>query len=102
MIQQFHPGELGGLALAEIVFGDANPSGKLPVSFPRSVGTTPVFYNYLKGARFVDAGEVFDNGTLLFGHQVCLHVPGIKTCLADIVRSTSLTVRSLYGASVTA
>ncbi|THH02237.1 hypothetical protein EW026_g637 [Hermanssonia centrifuga] len=49
VIQQFYPGELGGLALAEVVFGAVNPSGKLPVSFPRSVGTTPVFYNYIKG-----------------------------------------------------
>ncbi|KAI0773508.1 glycoside hydrolase [Fomes fomentarius] len=75
VVQQFYPGELGGLALAEIIFGDANPSGKLPVSFPRSVGTTPVFYNYLKGARFVDAGQVLDDGSLRFGHQYVLDSP---------------------------
>ena len=75
VVQQFYPGELGGLALAEIIFGDANPSGKLPVSFPRSVGTTPVFYNYLKGGRFVDAGAVLDDGTLKFGHQYVLDSP---------------------------
>ena len=44
--------------------------GKLPVSFPRSVGTTPVFYNYIKGSRPLDPGVVHDNGTLQFGHQV--------------------------------
>ena len=92
VIQQFYPGELGGLALAEVVFGDVNPSGmiihviescgtqirltrtirtgKLPVSFPRSVGTTPVFYNYIKGSRPLDPGVIYDNGTLQFGHQV--------------------------------
>ncbi|GJE97260.1 glycoside hydrolase family 3 protein [Phanerochaete sordida] len=75
VIQQFYPGELGGLALAEVVFGDVNPSGKLPVSFPRSVGTTPVFYNYIKGSRPLDPGMVFDNGTLLFGHQYVLDSP---------------------------
>ncbi|OCH93251.1 glycoside hydrolase [Obba rivulosa] len=75
VIQQFYPGELGGLALAEIVFGDANPSGKLPVSFPRSVGTTPCFYNYLKGSRPIDPGEITDNGTLIFGHQYVLNTP---------------------------
>ncbi|KAI0701525.1 family 3 glycoside hydrolase [Cerioporus squamosus] len=75
VVQQFYPGELGGLALAEVIFGDVNPSGKLPVSFPRSVGTTPVFYNYLKGARFIDPGEVLDDGTLKFGHQYVLDSP---------------------------
>ncbi|EIM85301.1 glycoside hydrolase family 3 protein [Stereum hirsutum FP-91666 SS1] len=75
VIQQFYPGELGGLALAEIIFGAANPSGKLPVSFPRSVGTTPVFYNYLKGSRPIDAGVQTDNGTLVFGHQYVLNSP---------------------------
>ncbi|KAI0686231.1 glycoside hydrolase [Earliella scabrosa] len=75
VVQQFYPGELGGLALAEVIFGDVNPSGKLPVSFPRSVGTTPVFYNYLKGARFVDAGQELDDGSLKFGHQYVLDSP---------------------------
>lgn len=48
-----------------------NLAGKLPVSFPRSVGTAPAFYNYLKGARPLDPGAVYDNGSLSFGHQVC-------------------------------
>jgi beta-glucosidase len=47
-------------------------AGKLPVSFPQSVGTTPVFYNYLKGSRPLDPGHVTDNDTLVFGHQVRL------------------------------
>ncbi|KAI0766208.1 glycoside hydrolase [Trametes elegans] len=75
VVQQFYPGELGGLALAEVILGDVNPSGKLPVSFPRSVGTTPVFYNYLKGSRSVDAGQILDDGTLVFGHQYVLDSP---------------------------
>ena len=45
------------------------------MSFPRSVGTTPVFYNYLKGGRFVDPGEITENGTLVFGHQYVLDTP---------------------------
>ncbi|KAJ7342635.1 glycoside hydrolase superfamily [Mycena albidolilacea] len=75
VVQQFYPGELGGTALAEVIFGAVNPSGKLPVSFPRSVGTTPVFYNYLKGSRPLDPGQVLDDGTLMFGHQYVLNSP---------------------------
>ncbi|KAJ7733286.1 glycoside hydrolase [Mycena metata] len=75
VVQQFYPGELGGLAIAEVLFGVVNPSGKLPVSFPRSVGTTPDFYNYLKGSRTVAPGQVLDDGTLMFGHQYVLDSP---------------------------
>ncbi|KDQ52012.1 glycoside hydrolase family 3 protein [Jaapia argillacea MUCL 33604] len=75
VVQQFYPGELGGLALAEILMGEVNPSGKLPVSFPHSVGTTPVFYNYLKGSRPIDAGMMWENGSLTFGHQYVLDTP---------------------------
>ena len=45
----FNPGEAGGTAVAEILFGDINPSGKLPVSFPCSAGQLPVYYNKYTG-----------------------------------------------------
>ncbi|KAF8427199.1 family 3 glycoside hydrolase [Boletus edulis BED1] len=75
VIQQFYPGELGGLAIAEIIFGAVNPSGRLPVSFPRSIATAPAFYNYLKGGRPIDPGAIYPNGSLLFGHQYVLDTP---------------------------
>lgn len=40
------PGEEGGTAVAEAIVGEVNPGGKLPISFPRSVGQIPVFYNH--------------------------------------------------------
>jgi beta-glucosidase len=51
ILEAWFPGEQGGRAIAEILFGQVNPSGKLPISFPRSVGQVPVFYNHKKSAR---------------------------------------------------
>ncbi|KAF4626149.1 hypothetical protein G7Y89_g12012 [Cudoniella acicularis] len=76
LIQQFYPSEEGGNALADILFGDENPSGKLSVGFPDDIGTTPVFYDYLNsGRQIVDSGRVFENGSLLFGHSYVLNSP---------------------------
>jgi beta-glucosidase len=46
ILQAWHPGIQGGNAVADILWGDFNPSGKLTVSFPRSVGQVPVYYNH--------------------------------------------------------
>ncbi|MGZ6315973.1 MAG: glycoside hydrolase family 3 N-terminal domain-containing protein [Anaerolineales bacterium] len=45
IVEAWLPGEEGGCAIADVLFGDINPGGKLPVSFPRSVGQLPVYYN---------------------------------------------------------
>jgi len=45
ILEAWLPGEEGGPAIADVLFGDANPGGKLPVTFPRSAGQLPIFYN---------------------------------------------------------
>ena len=51
VLEAWIPGEEGGNAVAQVLFGDMNPGGKLPLSIPRSVGQLPVFYNHKPSGR---------------------------------------------------
>jgi beta-glucosidase len=51
IIQAWYPGTEAGNAIAEVLFGDASPSGRLPLSWPRSVGQIPVYYNHKSTGR---------------------------------------------------
>jgi len=46
ILEGFYLGEEGGTAAADVIFGDANPGGRLPITFPRTVGALPDFYNH--------------------------------------------------------
>ena len=63
LIEAWYLGQEGGTALAEVLFGDVNPSGHLPVSIARSAGQLPVFYNYKPSAR---RNYLFDTTQPLF------------------------------------
>ncbi|KAI9050673.1 hypothetical protein LZ554_005828 [Drepanopeziza brunnea f. sp. 'monogermtubi'] len=75
LIQQFYPSEEGGNALADILYGDANPGGKLSVGFPYDVGTLPIYYDYLNSGRQTSPGMEYPNGTLVFGSNYVLNTP---------------------------
>ncbi|EAO3938313.1 beta-glucosidase BglX [Salmonella enterica] len=51
ILETWFAGMEGGNAIADVLFGDYNPSGKLPISFPRSVGQIPVYYSHLNTGR---------------------------------------------------
>jgi beta-glucosidase len=53
----WHPGTAGALGVADILFGDVNPSGRLPVTFPRSTGQIPLYYNHPPTGRPMNAGS---------------------------------------------
>jgi beta-glucosidase len=56
ILEAWYPGEFGGTAVADTLFGRNNPSGHLPITFPTTVGAIPNFYNHdpSKGERYVD------------------------------------------------
>ena len=45
ILHAWYPGTMGGIAIADVISGDFTPSGKLPMTFPRSVGQVPIYYN---------------------------------------------------------
>lgn len=51
VLYAWHPGTMGGPAIADVLFGDVVPSGKLTVTFPRTVGQVPIYYAHLNTGR---------------------------------------------------
>jgi beta-glucosidase len=80
ILECWYLGQETGRAVAEILFGDVSPGGKLPISFPRSVGHLPVFYNHKPSAR---RGYLWDDASPLFAFGYGL---GYTTFSVDGIR----------------
>lgn len=59
IVQAWHLGHEAGYAITDVLTGTVNPSGKLPMTFPRSVGQIPIYYNFLNTGRPGPRKEVF-------------------------------------------
>lgn len=57
ILHAWYPGTSGGHAVADVLFGDYNPSGKLPITFPRNVGQAPIHYDMKNTGRPIELGE---------------------------------------------
>jgi glycosyl hydrolase family 3/fibronectin type III domain protein len=94
ILEAWWPGQQGGTAIAQVLFGDVNPGGKLPITFPRSVGQLPAYYNH-KPSRA--RSYIFTSREPLFpfGHGL-----SYTTFTLDNVRVTPAEIRPGQAATV--
>lgn len=64
ILMAWYPGTEGGAAITETLFGDVDPSGKLPITWPRTVGQIPLFYNHLPSGRPTEPNQRFTRNYL--------------------------------------
>ncbi len=85
VFQCWYMGQATGEAVAEAIFGDFNPGGKLPISIPRSVGHVPVYYNYRPSAR---RGYLLDDVSALFPFGYGLSYTNFRFSQPQLAKST--------------
>ncbi|MFI6638197.1 beta-glucosidase BglX [Streptomyces sp. NPDC050504] len=68
VVEAWHGGTEAGNAVADVLLGEVNPGGKLPVTFPRSVGQVPVYYNHESTGRPYDPGNKYTSTYLDLEH----------------------------------
>ncbi|KAI1326632.1 glycoside hydrolase family 3 protein [Xylariaceae sp. FL0255] len=68
VLSAFFPGQAGGQAVADVLFGIASPGGRMPVTVPQNVGQLPIYYNYKPSAHLVDYLDVASDPSYWFGY----------------------------------
>lgn len=72
LIYSFAPGSMGGPAIINTIIGNNNPSGKLPVTFPMTVGQIPMYYNHNNTGRPAEGNEIYLNDIPVGAEQTAL------------------------------
>ncbi|KAI1435513.1 glycoside hydrolase family 3 protein [Xylaria sp. CBS 124048] len=68
VLSTFFPGQAGGQAISDVLFGTINPGGRMPVSVPRHVGQLPIYYNYKPTTRSVPYLDINSTAAYAFGY----------------------------------
>ncbi|KAI2637267.1 glycoside hydrolase family 3 protein [Xylaria nigripes] len=68
VLSAFFPGQAGGQAIADVLFGTVNPGGRMPITVPRHVGQLPVYYNYKPSTRQVAYLDIDSTPAYSFGY----------------------------------
>ena len=67
LIEAFNPGMRGGQAIAELILGLIEPTGRMPLSVPRHVGQQPVYYNQIRGQHGERYADLTQEPLFVFG-----------------------------------
>ncbi|MVT06753.1 beta-glucosidase [Chitinophaga sp. ysch24] len=97
IVNAWYPGQEGGNAVADVLFGDYNPAGRLPVSIPKSIGQLPVYYNYKSASRH-DYVEMDAKPLYSFGHGLSyssFDYSNVRTTVQETAGNLKVTVKFL-------
>jgi beta-glucosidase len=95
LLDAWYPGQEGGNAVADVLFGDYNPAGRLPISVPKSVGQLPVYYNARRPTPH-DYVEVDAKPLYAFGHGLSysqFEYSGLRTEVKESAGAVHVSVR---------
>ncbi len=104
VVESFNSGDMGGLALANLLMGKENFSGKLPISFPTHTGAGPFYYNqysYWHGGKYIEAGSCspFPFGYGLTYSNMELGQPGLDVSEGTVQEKIKLQVKLKNGSA---
>lgn len=98
VLQAWYPGETGGTAVAEVLFGDYNPAGRLPITFPVSEGQLPLSYNHKPTGRGDDYLDLTGMALFPFGFGLSyttFEYSNLRILPAGIAASGNVTVQCM-------